>query len=223
VNHPFKSGRGSVGKILPGQEVKLGEGGEILVRGANVSPGYWRDGAARTLEDGGWLRTGDLGEVDDEGNIFFKGRKKDVIVTAAGLNIYPEDIEAALNRQPEVKESAVVGVEGPRGPEPLAVLIMRDAGTDPSRAVERANRDLARHQHVRRWHVWPETDFPRTPTQKVRTRDILQKLDGGTGGLGDGEAGGWRGMEMEREFAGTRAPHLHRPVPRPSCLRARPS
>src|SRR5205807_6504805 len=52
VNHPFKSGRGSVGKILPGQEVKLGEGGEILVRGANVSPGYWRDGAARSLETG---------------------------------------------------------------------------------------------------------------------------------------------------------------------------
>src|SRR5256714_6601291 len=176
VNHPFKSGRGSVGKILPGQEVKLGEGGEILVRGANVSPGYWRDGAARTLEDGGWLRTGDIGELDDEGNIFFKGRKKDVIVTAAGLNIYPEDIEAALNRQPEVKDSAVVGVEGPRGPEPLAVLIMRDAGADAERAVERANRDLARHQHVRRWHVWPETDFPRTPTQKVRKRDILDAL-----------------------------------------------
>src|SRR2546423_1029617 len=134
------------------------------------------EGAARRLEDGGWLRTGDLGEVDDEGNIFFKGRKKDVIVTAAGLNIYPEDIEAALNRQPEVKESAVVGVEGPRGPEPLAVLIMRDPEADPSRSIERANRDLARHQHVRRWHVWPETDFPRTPTQKVRKRDILDAL-----------------------------------------------
>src|SRR5438105_13320557 len=58
-----------------------------------------RDGSARTLEDGGWLRTGDLGEMDDEGNIFFKGRKKDVIVTAAGLDIYPEDSEARPNRQ----------------------------------------------------------------------------------------------------------------------------
>ena len=66
---------------------------------------------------------------------------------------------------------------------------MRDAGADPSRAVERANRDLARHQHVRRWHVWPETDFPRTPTQKVRKRDILDALtedrDGETKGRGD--------------------------------------
>jgi long-chain acyl-CoA synthetase len=180
VNHPFKTGRGSIGKTLRGQEVRLDESGEILVRGANVSPGYWRgphDGAAREpLGEGGWLRTGDLGEVDAAGNIYFRGRKKDVIVTAAGLNVYPEDIEAALNRQPEVKSSAVVGVEGPRGPEPLAVLIMKEAGDDPASAVERANESLARHQHVRRWQVWPDSDFPRTPTQKVRKRDILERV-----------------------------------------------
>ena len=185
VNHPFKSGRGSVGKILPGQELKLGEGGEILVRGANVSPGYWRDGAAQPLDDEGWLRTGDIGEMDEDSQIYFKGRKKETIVTAAGLNIHPEDIEAALNRQPEIKQSAVVGIEGARGPEPLAVLIMRDPQADPAPAVERANQTLARHQHVRRWHVWPESDFPRTPTQKVRKRDILERLDGETGGLND--------------------------------------
>jgi long-chain acyl-CoA synthetase len=184
VNHPFKSGRGrgSVGKTLPGQELKLDEGGEILVRGANVSPGYWRGGASETaaddaLSDGGWLRTGDLGEMDEAGNIYFRGRKKDVIVTAAGLNIHPEDIESALSRQPEVSQSAVVGVEGPRGPEPLAVLILRDAATNPALPIERANRSLARHQHVRRWHVWPESDFPRTATQKIRKRDILARLD----------------------------------------------
>ena len=89
VNHPFKSGQGSVGKTLPGQEVKLGEGGEILVRGPNVSPGYWQDGAAQPLADGGWLPTGDLGEMDEDGNIYFRGRKKETIVTAAGLNIHP--------------------------------------------------------------------------------------------------------------------------------------
>jgi long-chain acyl-CoA synthetase len=175
VNHPFKTGRGSIGKTLRGQELKLDESGEILVRGANVSPGYWRaDGASEPLGDGGWLRTGDLGERDASGHIYFRGRKKDVIVTAAGLNVHPEDIEAALNRQPEVRLSAVVGVEGPRGPEPLAVLIMHDAGSDPAAVVERANQTLARHQHVRRWHVWPDSDFPRTPTQKVRKRDILE-------------------------------------------------
>jgi long-chain acyl-CoA synthetase len=177
VNHPFKSGRGSVGKILPGQELRLDEHGEILVRGANVSPGYWQAGAARPVaSDGGWLRTGDLGEMDADGNIYFKGRKKDVIVTAAGLNVFPEDIEAALNRQPEVKTSAVVGVEGERGPEPLAFLILRGADADAGAAVARANETLARHQRVLRWHVWPESDFPRTPTQKVRKRDLLERI-----------------------------------------------
>ena len=73
------------------------------MRGANVSQGYWGGGAETLTDAEGWLRTGDLGEVDDAGNIYFRGRKKDVIVTAAGLNVYPEDIEAALNRQPEVR------------------------------------------------------------------------------------------------------------------------
>jgi long-chain acyl-CoA synthetase len=178
VNHPFKTGRGSVGKTLPGQEVKLDERGEILVRGANVSPGYWQNGVKPLAGDEGWLRTGDIGEMDSKGNIYFKGRSKDVIVTAAGLNVYPEDIEAALNAQPEVRLSAVVAVEGARGPEPLAVLIMRDrdAHEHAARAVERANASLARHQQVRRWHVWPDNDFPRTATQKVRKRDLVEKL-----------------------------------------------
>jgi long-chain acyl-CoA synthetase len=176
VNHPFKSAGGSIGRALHGQELMLDESGEILVRGANVSPGYWREGRAVPLADGGWLRTGDLGERDEAGNIYFRGRKKDVIVTAAGLNVYPEDIEAALNRRPEVREAAVVGIEGARGPEPVAVLVMRDDSTDPAQAVERANETLARHQRVRRWHVWPDTDFPRTPTHKVRKRDILERI-----------------------------------------------
>lgn len=178
VNHPFKNARGTVGKILPGQEVRLDESGEILVRGANVTPGYWNAEGADMLPAGaeGWLRTGDVGEVDAAGNIYFKGRKKDVIVTAAGMNIHPEDIEAALDRQPEIKSSAVVGVEGPRGPEPLAVLILKDAEAHAALAIERANNTLARHQQVRRWVVWPEHDFPRTTTQKVRKRDILERL-----------------------------------------------
>lgn len=174
VNHPFKKGRGSVGQALPGHELKLAPDGEILVRGRNVSPGYW--GGLPLTDDEGWLRTGDLGEADAAGNIFFRGRKKDVIVTAAGLNLYPEDLEAALDRQREVRASAVVGVEGAHGPEPLAVVIMKDDQADPALVVERANRELARHQQIRRWAVWPEPDFPRTPTQKVRKRDIVERL-----------------------------------------------
>jgi long-chain acyl-CoA synthetase len=171
VSHPFKIKHGSIGKTLPGQELKLDASGEILVRGANVSAGYWEGAPSRPpKEDGddGWLRTGDVGEMDAEGNIYFKGRKKDVIVTAAGFNIYPDDLEAALNRQPEIKTSCVIGVEGPRGPEPMAALVLRDEKADPAEVVKRANTQLSQSQQIRRWFVWPEPDFPRTPTRKVR-------------------------------------------------------
>ncbi len=155
-------------------------------------------------DEDGWLRTGDLGEMDAEGNIFFKGRRKEVIVTAAGLNVHPEDLEAALDRQPEVRLSAVVSVEGAQGDEPLAVLILKEQSADAARAVERANETLARHQQIRRWTVWPEHDFPRTPTQKVRKRDIVERLrnDGELGG--DKEAGNGVGV-AGREFEGVLA------------------
>jgi long-chain acyl-CoA synthetase len=190
VNHPLKPSQGSIGKALPGQEVKLGEGGEILVRGGNVSAGYWRGGeavpgeaqAAGAADAENWLRTGDVGALDAEGNLFFKGRKKDVIVTAAGLNIYPEDLESALNRQPEVRASSVIGVEGAGGPEPLAVLILRDTKADAAEVVRRANAVLNPSQQMRRWFVWTDADFPRTPTRKVRkqlVKDVvLSKLAG---------------------------------------------
>ena len=182
VSHPFKVKHGSIGKTLPGQELKLDSSGEILVRGANVSEGYWR-GADRTGAGAeGWLRTGDVGEMDAEGNIFFKGRKKDVIVTAAGLNIYPDDLEAALNRQPEVKASCVVGVEGPRGPEPMAALILRNENADAAEVVRRANAGLNQSQQIRRWFIWPEADFPRTPTRKVRKPIVKEAASARTSG-----------------------------------------
>ncbi|MEK6302613.1 MAG: AMP-binding protein [Acidobacteriota bacterium] len=174
LNHPFKVGRGSIGKTLPGQEVRLSESGEILVRGTNVSPGYWRGGLVPLTNEEGWLKTGDVGERDAQGNLYFKSRSKDVIVTAAGMNIYPEDLEAALNSQPEVRESAVIGVESHHGPEPIAVLIMSRADADATIAVKRANKGLNQYQQIRRWEVWPEADFPRTPTRKVRKRELVE-------------------------------------------------
>ncbi|HKC65886.1 MAG TPA: AMP-binding protein, partial [Pyrinomonadaceae bacterium] len=174
VNHPFKSSRGSIGKIMPGQEVRLDEKGEILVRGANISPGYWK--GEQKASDEGWLRTGDLGEMDEAGNLFFKGREKEVIVTASGMNIYPEDIEVALNRQPEVRTSAVISFEGAHGPEPLAVLIMREKQADAGRVVKRVNETLSTHQQVNRWFVWTEEDFPRTATQKVRKGFLAEAI-----------------------------------------------
>ncbi|HSO76683.1 MAG TPA: AMP-binding protein, partial [Blastocatellia bacterium] len=173
LNHPFRTGRGSIGKTLPGQEVKLDERGEILVRGNNVSPGYWRQGPVPLTDPDGWLSTGDVGERDEQGNLYFKSRAKDVIVTSAGMNIYPEDLEAALNAQPEVLDSAVVGVETPQGLEPYAVLILVPDCSDPSTAVNRANQSLNQYQQIRRWVVWPEADFPRTPIRKVRKRELV--------------------------------------------------
>ncbi|MDE2965275.1 MAG: 1-acyl-sn-glycerol-3-phosphate acyltransferase, partial [Acidobacteriota bacterium] len=116
----------------------------------------------------------DLGQRDEKGNLYFRGRRKEVIVTSAGLNVYPADIETALNQQPEIGASAVVGVEGAQGPEPVAVLILRNPEADPSTAVESANQGLSPYQQIRRWVIWPERDFPRTATQKVRKRDLVR-------------------------------------------------
>jgi long-chain acyl-CoA synthetase len=175
VNHPFNLSRRSIGKSLPGREVKLDENGEILVRGENVSSGYWGKPGA-ILNDEGWLRTGDVAEMDEEGNLFFKGRKKDVIVTAAGLNVYPDDLEAVLNAQPEVRDSAVVGIDTAHGSEPFAVLLLRNESADAAAIVKRANQSLNPYQHIRRWSIWPDEDFPRTPTQKIRKPAVLERV-----------------------------------------------
>lgn len=176
VNHPFKQSRGSIGQLLPGQEVKLGEAGEIMVRGASVSPGYWTEGGRLNGRENEWLRTGDVGELDANGHLFFKGRQKDVIVGAAGLNIYPDDLEAALDRQPEIRASCVVAIEGEHGSEPFAVLIPHDSNSDAEAAVKRANQHLAEYQQIRRWSIWPEPDFPRTATHKVLKREVSLRI-----------------------------------------------
>jgi len=174
VNHPFKKGRGSIGKVLPGQEVKLADDGEILVRGENVTPGYWKTEWQMNATENGWFRTGDVGEIDKERNLYFKGRKREVIVTSAGVNIYPADIEFVLDRQPEIKAAVVLEIEGPHGPEPLAVLILRDDQANAESVVNRANELLAPHQQIRRWFVWPGEDFPRTGLQKVRKQLVRE-------------------------------------------------
>jgi long-chain acyl-CoA synthetase len=168
VAHPFKPKEGSIGKRLPGTEMKVATNGEILVRGDNISPGFWSGGIKPLTDAEGWLHTGDLARTAEGGHLYFQGRQKDVIVTAAGVNIHPEDLEAALSRQEGIRTSAVIGVEGRQGPEPVAVLLLRDPSSDTAAAVANANRELAAHQQIRHWLIWPEADFPRTPTQKVR-------------------------------------------------------
>jgi len=177
LNHPFHAGKRSIGKVLEGREMKLDETGEILVRGANVAAGYWQGKELKpVLAADGWFRTGDLGALDDEGNLYFKGRKKNIIVTREGMNIYPEDLEVVLREQPEVRDCVVVGLDQSGNAEPVAALLLRDAAANAAAVVARANQHLAEFQHLRRWLVWPDQDFPRTPTQKPKLKLIQEAV-----------------------------------------------
>ena len=190
LNHPFRLARGTIGQVLPGREVRLGPGGEVLVRGETISNTIWQNGQLRKSESE-WLDTGDLGEFDAAGNLRFRGRKKDVIVTSAGLNIYPEDLEAALMRQPGVRAAAVVEVETEDGPTPFAALATPDAEAAQT-AVSNANQELAAFQQIRRWAKWPEPDLPRTSTGKVIRREVARRIREGhlaTANLPGGETG----------------------------------
>jgi len=167
LNHPFHSAQGSLGKVFPGMEVRIDENGEILVRGENVAKTYQLGGAEQSLaENDGWFRTGDLAETGEEGRLYFKGRRKNVIVTPAGMNIYPEDLEKALRGQAGVRDCVVLGIEHDGNAEPCAVLLLDGAASNGDAAVKNANLALAEFQRIRNWLVWPEPDFPRTPTQK---------------------------------------------------------
>ncbi|MFZ0883066.1 MAG: AMP-binding protein [Candidatus Acidiferrales bacterium] len=183
LNHPFRLGKGSIGKLFPGLEMKVGAGGEILVRGENIAAGYWRNKELQpVVEEDGWFHTGDLAQVDGSGQLYFKGRQKNVIVTPAGMNIYPEDLERALREQAGVKDCVVLGMERDGNTEPCAVLLLDDPAMDPAPIVAAANKSLADFQRMRRWFIWPEPDFPRTPTQKPALQRIRTAVEGQVGG-----------------------------------------
>src|SRR5438477_1031711 len=176
LNHPFRATEGSVGKILPGRECKLSEDGEILVRGGNVSVGYWEDGGLRAANASEWLRTGDLGELDAEGNLRFRGRKKNVIVTSAGLNIFPEDIETKLRQVRELRDCVVLPIRSGSEEEPCAVLLPEVGEFSAADAIKEGNSQLAEYQRVWRWAIWPEADCPRNSTGKPRLPAIAARL-----------------------------------------------
>ena len=171
LNHPFKIARGSIGKPLAGREVQIGADGEILVRGDSIASQVWQHGGLQARE-AGWLATGDLATRNDAGELVFAGRKSDVIVTSAGLNIHPEDLEAVLRRQPGMRDAVVVAYSSPSGPAPAAVLIPDTTEETLARAVDDANRELAPFQQIRYWLRWPQPEFPRTSTGKVLRRKV---------------------------------------------------
>ncbi len=174
-SHPFHVRHGTVGTPLAGVDVKIAEDGEILVRGDNVTPGYFENPqqSAEAFREG-WLYTGDFGERDAEGNLVIRGRKKEIIVTPEGLKVFPEDVEAAVNQISGVRECAVIGKDRVH-----AVLVL-EPGASADEIVRNANARLEDHQKIRSISIWPETELPRTKTtQKLRRVEIASLVEQG--------------------------------------------
>ncbi len=180
LNHPFKkAAAGTVGTPISGVEIRIAGDGEVLVRGDNVTAGYYGEvaGTGEAFADG-WFHTGDIGALDREGRLTIKGRKKEMIVTSDGLNVFPDDVERAINAQPGVRESAAVGITrpsagaGPGGEHVHAALVLLP-GAAPDVIIRAANARLEDHQRVRAWTVWHDDALPRTEgTRKLRRREI---------------------------------------------------
>jgi long-chain acyl-CoA synthetase len=173
LNHPFHARKGTVGKPIAGVEVKIAEDGEVLVRGENVTSGYYRaEGENHAAFEDGWFHTGDMGSMDSEGRLAIRGRKKEMIVTPEGLNVFPEDVERVLNALPGVRDSAVIGKDRVH-----AVLIL-EPGVSAGEIVRQANALLEDHQRIQGTSIWTE-EFPRTEgTQKLKRTQIAEALAG---------------------------------------------
>ncbi|MCP4449146.1 MAG: AMP-binding protein [Myxococcales bacterium] len=184
---------GSVGRALPGISVKVFEPnedgiGELIGKGPNVMKGYYgnEDATDEVIRDG-WLHTGDLGRIDEAGNVFIVGRKKEMILGASGENVYPDELEELYGEIDFVKELSIVGLPSDGTGETVAALVVPDYEHDE--ALGRAEvRDLVRehmkevskklplYKRVKLWHLW-DHDLPRTSTRKVKRRDIVGELE----------------------------------------------
>jgi long-chain acyl-CoA synthetase len=173
LNHPFRVGHGTIGKPLPGREVRISDEGEILVRGEMLATAMWQGGKMHPRQDE-WLATGDLAAKEQSGELRFLGRKGDVIVTGAGMNVHPADLEEAMTKQPGVRGCVVVPCETMGGSEPVAVALFSGNDDELHSAVNQANRGLAEYQQIRRVLRWPDLQFPYTSTGKLLRRKVAQ-------------------------------------------------
>lgn len=169
---------GTVGQAVGGVEMRIADDGEVMVRSPGVFTGYWEDPerTAEVLEPDGWYHTGDIGEISADGFLTLRGRKKDMLAMPDGTKVYPEDIEAILIKDERVRDATVVGF--PVGPDLKihAVLLIDDP--DQADAVVRdANAVCGAHQQIRAHSVWPDEDFPRTHTLKVKKREVIARLE----------------------------------------------
>jgi long-chain acyl-CoA synthetase len=202
LNPPDAIRIGTVGVALPGLEVRTAEDGELLVRGGSVCLGYYGqpDATAELIDDGGWMSSGDLGSIDDAGYVTITGRKKDLIINAAGKNISPSEIESRLAMEPLIGQAVVVG-DGRKYLVALLTLDPDDAADwaeehgafadiavlvkDPELkaevelAVERVNREHAPVEQIKQWRLLHEPFTVEggelTPTMKVKRAVVIEQ------------------------------------------------
>jgi long-chain acyl-CoA synthetase len=177
LNTPKDQKLGSVGKVLPGMEVKIDKEGEVWAKGANISPGYFAN-PQKTKEAfvNGWYKSGDVGFFDSQGYLHISGRTAFKIVLPSGLKVYPEDVEKKLKQHPLVEEACLVGARAEKGEVSHAVIIT----SKPSRVeriVAEVNQNLEEHQRIFEASVWPEEDFPRTPIFKIDRSRVLEWVE----------------------------------------------
>ena len=192
VNTMERQVAGSVGPPLPGVQLKIVEK-EIVVRGDNVFPGYYgnEQATAAAFTEDGWFRTGDFGEIAPDGWVTIKGRQKEMIVTASGVNVFPDELEAVLNRIGGVKESCVIGLEKGGSEEVHAVLILDGSGAAPEDIISRANKGLDALQQITGFTLWNEPEFPKTTTLKIKKFAVKETVAQGVAG---GDAAGSRDL-----------------------------
>jgi long-chain acyl-CoA synthetase len=209
LNHPFDSRKGTVGKAIEGVEIRIAPDGEVLLRGENITPGYFGEGGIRDPE--GWLHTGDIGELDSGKRLKILGRKKEMIVSPDGLNVYPEDVERVLNAIHGVRESAVVAEKQGAREQVHAVLVL-DPGVEAEAVVNQANSKLEPHQRIRGFSQWPNSPLPRTSgTNKLKRVEIAGRV-GAAGGAEGLAVGGDAIPEAVRKLSGRRKVDLNTPL-----------
>ncbi len=184
--------RGSVGKPLPGVEVKIESPddngvGEVFARGQNVMVGYYNnEKATDAVLNDRWLKTGDLGRLDEDGNLFIVGRSKDVIIDSNGKNIYPDEIEDHYGKSAYIKEMSVVGLADEDGGERIAALVVPDYEFDIALSRAEVNKQIEQHfrevaaslaffKRVKVLHITP-FELPRTATRKVKRPEVIEML-----------------------------------------------
>jgi long-chain acyl-CoA synthetase len=179
VNRPTRFRFGTVGPALPGVELRVAEEGELLIRSDTIFGGYYRDDEAtrEVLTEDGWLRSGDIASIDADGFVTITDRKKDLLVTAGGKNVAPQNLENALKMSPLVSQALLVGDRRPY----VAALITLTADVDAATAeaniralVDEVNSDRSRFEQIKRFAILPR-DFSAdedelTPTLKLKRR-----------------------------------------------------